>query len=850
MKSFFRLILPVAAISIATVATAQKKTDNTPSVNVFIGTAGEGHTYPGATLPFGMVQLGPDTRTEGAKGYDFADTVVYGFSHTHINGSYGYYGDVMLMPTTGEPKLLSAGYSSGFKKKAESASPGYYKTHLDKYNIDVELTATKRVGMHQYEFPKTDKANIIIDLQHGSAQVQDAWIEMISNHEVRGFRQSNDDVTGKQQVYFYAKFSRPFKTYGIALDDQVQQGKTKVQGKNVKMFLQFDNPGEVVTKVGLSSVNAEGALKNLDAEVPDFDFKKVQKDARAEWINELAKIQVEGGGTPPAQQSPYQQGAHNSGNPYAGYPRKTGSKQPPVIDIGKQKRTVFYTALYHTMLSPTIYNDVDGQYRGLDQKVHQANGFNYYTNFYLWDTYRNEHPLLTLIDKKRTLDFVKTLLAMYDDNNNMLPVSAVGDAETNYMGGNHALSVILDAYAKGVKDFNTDKALRAMKAVAGSNEGGMDTYRKQGLVPADKEPGSVLKTLDYAFDDWCIAQFAKMLNKQPEYNEFIQRAQYWKNVFNSENGFMQPRINGGWGASFDPAEANSTGGNGWQNAFSVPHDSETLLAMMGGKDKFEAKLDELFTTQSKSADKSTDQIGAYVQSNAADQHVPYLYNFTDDPTKVQLYLARIMKDAYNDTATGLSGDDAGGQLSAWYVMNALGIYPVTPGQPQFQIGLPQFDKATVSLENGKKFIITNTAVLQGNIYLQGMTLEKKPYNKLYLNYDDINNGGAFEYYPGRLPNRLFMQDLEKPTSKITDNLIVANPYFIAPLPNFKDNITLQIKDMDETAKIYYTLDGSVPSASSKLYTGAITISATTTVKAIAVKDGKQSLVNEGRFVKE
>jgi putative alpha-1,2-mannosidase len=849
MKSFFRLMLPAAAISFATVAAAQKKTDNTPLVNVFIGTAGEGHTYPGAMVPFGMVQLGPDTRTDGAKGYDFADTVVYGFSHTHINGSYGYYGDILLMPTTGEPKLASADYSSGFKKKAESGSPGYYKTHLDKYNIDVELTATKRVGVHQYDYPKTDKANIIIDLQHGIAQVQDAWIEMISNHEVRGFRQSGDDVAGKQTVYFYAKFSRPFKTYGIALDDQVQQGKNRVQGKNVKMFLQFDNPGEVVTKVGLSSVSAEGALKNLDAEVPDFDFKKIRKDARTGWINELAKIQVEGGAAPPQQQSPYAQGAYGGGyNPYAGYPRKTGTKQV-VVDIGKQKRTIFYTALYHSMLSPTIYNDVDGQYRGLDQNVHNANGFNYYTNLYLWDTYRNEHPLLTLIDKKRTLDFVKTLLAMYDDHNNLLPVAAVGGAATDYMGGNHAIPVIVDAYAKGIKDFNTDKALRAMKAAANRNDAGMEVYRKSGLVPAGKEAGSVLKTLDDAFDDWCIARFAKMLNKQPEYNEFIQRAQYWKNVFNNQSGFMQPRINGGWGA-FDAAGANSTGDDEWQSAFAVPQDVETLQALMGGKEKFEAKLDELFTTPSKPADKSSDQVGAYVQSNAADQHVPYLYNFTDDPTKVQLYLSRIMKDAYNDTATGLSGDDAGGQLSAWYVMNALGIYPLAPGQQQFQIGLPQFDKATVTLENGKKFIITNTAVSQGNIYLQGMTLEKKPYSKLYLNYDDINSGGTFEYYPGRLPNRLFMQDLEKPSSKITDNLIVANPYFIAPSPNFKDNISLQMKDIDEAANIYYTLDGSAPSAGSKLYTGPVTISASTTVKAIAIKDGKQSFVNEGRFVKE
>jgi len=845
MNSFFRFVLPaLAVVSLTTIASAQKKIDNTPLVNVFVGTAGEGHTYPGAAVPFGMVQLSPDTRLDAVSGYNFADTVVYGFSHTHLSGAGGLaYGDILLMPTTGEPKLLNTDYRSAFKKKNESGSPGYYKTLLDKYNIGVELTATKRVGVHRYQYPKTEQANIIIDLNQRD-DVLESWIEMVSNHEVRGFRKSKG-WAGEHYVYFYAKFSKPFKTYGIALNNQLQQGKTRIEGKNVKMFLQFDNPGEVITKVGLSSVSVDGALKNLDAEVPDFDFKKIRKAAHTEWENELAKIQVEGGAGPsvmPAMQNGY-------GNSYNGYPRVTGTRGKPPVDYGKIKRTAFYTALYHSMLSPNIYNDVDGQYRGLDQKVHSANGFNYYTVFPLWSTYRAQHPLLTLIDKKRTLDFVKTLLAMYDDNQNMLPVGPVGSSETNYMGGNHAIPVIVDAYAKGVKDFNTDKALRAMKAAANRNEAAMKSYKKNGLVLADVE-GSVQKTLDYAFDDWCIARFAKMLDKQPEYAEFIQRAQYWKNVYNNQSGFMQPRTNGGWLAPFNPAGANSTGGNAWQNAFFVPQDEETLIAAMGGKDKFEAKLDELFTATSKSGGQAAGKQGQYVQGNASDQHVPYLYSFTDDPTKTQLYLSKIMKDGYNDTATGLPGNDAGGQLSAWYVMNALGIYNIAPGQQQFYIGLPQFDKAAITLENGKKFTIVNTAVSQANIYLQGMTLEKKPYNKLYLNYDDINKGGAFEYYAGRLPNRLFMQDLEKPVSKITDNLIVANPYFVYPSATFKSDITMEIKNMDAGAKIYYTLDGSLPSASSKLYAGPVTISITTLVKAIAVKDGKQSFVTEGRFVRE
>jgi putative alpha-1,2-mannosidase len=861
MKLHLRGILSFSFVLIFSFSSsAQRKKDYTPFVNPFIGTGGHGHTYPGAVVPFGMVQLSPDTRLtgwDGCSGYYYSDTVVYGFSHTHLSGTgIADYCDVLFMPTTGEPQFKNTDYLSGFKKKNEVASPGYYKTKLDKYNIDVELTASARVGVHRYNFPNTQQANIIIDLQHRD-MVLDSWIEVVNDHEIRGFRRSKS-WAADQSIYFYAKFSKSFKTYGIASNDQLQQGQNKVQGNNIKMFIQFDNPGEVITKVGISSVSAEGALKNMDTEVPDFDFKKVQKEAKILWINELAKIEVEGGGpTASAQQEPQGNQNPNAGyNSQTGYYRQPQQKKQPVVDYAKIKKTIFYTSLYHAMLAPNVYSDVDGQYRGMDQKVHKAEGFNYYTVFSLWDTYRAEDPLLNLIDRKRTLDFIKSFLAMYEQGG-LLPIWPLASSETFCMVGNHSIPVIVDAYAKGIRDFNAGEAFTAMKAAVNRNQFGLDSYRKNGVVLADDEPESVSKTLEYAFDDWCIAQMAKMLNKPDDYKEFIQRAQYWKNNFNNQNSFMQARANGCWYTPFEPTEINNnyTEGNAWQYSFLAPQDVEGLISRMGGKAAFEAKLDELFTTDSKLTGKQQDDVsglmGQYAHGNEPSHHMAYLYNFTDAPDKTQLYISRILREEYNDKPDGLSGNEDCGQMSAWYVISSLGIYNIAPGQQQFQIGTPQFDKAVINLENGKKFTIINAgaSISRGDIYLQGMNLNKKSYNKLYLDYSNIANGGEFEVFTGRLPNRLFVQDLEKPTSKITDNLIIPDPYIIAPSKTFKQPFSIEIKDADPLAKIYYTLDGSAPTSKSALYSSPINISSNITVKAIAVEDGKTSFVDEGTFFK-
>ncbi len=846
----FSAVLFAASIAFTLSASAQKKQDYTKFVDPFIGTGGHGHTYPGAVLPFGMMQLSPDTRLtgwDGCSGYHYTDSLVYGFSHTHLSGTgVPDYCDVLFMPTTGKPQLKNTEYGSTFQKSNEDASPGYYRTYLDKYDIDVELTATTRVGVHKYDFPSTKQANIIIDLQHRD-QVLNAWIEVVNDREIRGMRQSKSWAKD-QYVYFYAKFSKPFKTYGIAVNDEVKDGLKKAEGKNIKMFLQFDDPNEVISKVGISSVSADGALKNLDKEVPDFDFKRIEKAAKTAWNVELSKIEVEGG-APPSNQRMVPMGM---ADPSTRGP-KTGKNKKPVAppNYAQIKLKVFYTAMYHAMLAPNIYNDVDGQYRGLDGRIHYADGFNYYTVFSLWDTYRAEHPLLNIIDHKRTADFIKSFLAM-NKQGGLLPVWPLASDETYCMIGNHAIPVIVDAYAKGIRDFDVKEAYAAIKAAVNKNHFGLESYRNSGFVTtADKETEVVSKTLEYAYDDWCIAQMAKMLGEQKDYETFIKRAQYWKNNFNKQNGFMQPRVNGAWKAPFDPNEVDQkfyVEGNAWQYSFFVPQDIEGLAKNMGGTDNFATKLEEMFTTDAKLTGTElpdiTGLIGMYAHGNEPSHHLAYLFNFTNTPDKTQLYLNRIFNEFYNDKSDGLTGNEDCGQMSAWYIMSALALYNIAPGQQQYQIGLPQFAKAIVHLENGKKLTIINSGAVAGrdNIYVQGINFNKKSHNKLYINHDDIANGGDLEVFTGRLPNRMAMQDMERPTSKITEHLIVPNPTITAS--QMQVNI---IGNDVEANTLYYTTDGSEPTTASSIYSKPIALTSGMTVKALAVRNGTLSFVTTATF---
>ena len=507
-------------------------------------------------MPFGMVQLSPDTRLtgwDGCSGYHYSDNIIYGFSHTHLSGTgISDYGDILLMPTVGAIHLnaldgaqTEKGYASRFDHRNERATPGYYSVKLDDENIFVELTTTRRAGMHRYTYPATDAANIILDLTHRD-KVLDSGLQITGPTTFVGWRRSN--AWAKDQLIFFAgEFSQPFTESGIAVDDKQYPDRRDAQGKNIKAFFRFNTASRVpvLVRLAISATGIDGALKNLRAEITDWDFDKVRRAAEKEWEAELSKIQVSGG--------------------------------------SEEQLKNFYTALYHTMIAPNLFMDVDGQYRGRDFRNHRAEGFDNYTVFSLWDTFRAAHPLYTIIDQRRTLDFIKTFLAQYEQGGR-LPVWELAANETDTMIGYHAVSVIADAVAKGIRGFDLPKAFDAMKHSAESNRFGLDSYKDHGYIGMEDERESVSKTLEYAYDDWCIAEVARTLGHTDDYRRYIRRAQSYKNVFDAQMGFMRPRSNGGWLAPFEPREVSFsfTEANSWQYSFSVPQDVSGLIALMGG----------------------------------------------------------------------------------------------------------------------------------------------------------------------------------------------------------------------------------------------------------------------------
>lgn len=825
-------ILTALLIAASTVAMAQVK-DNARHVNPFIGTDFHGHTFPGATLPFGMVQLSPDTRLtgwDGCSGYHYSDSVVYGFSHTHLSGTgVSDYGDILLAPTVGAAMFSNSEYSSPFRKSTEKATPGYYAVMLDKPNVLAELTATQRVGMHRYTFPATDSANILLDLEHRD-EVIASGVTFVSPTEIRGYRLSQAWATN-QHVYFVMRFSKPYAGINIqnAGPDSLTKSlkaflrgegqSVKIDGKKVKVNFRFVSNGEpILVKVGISAVSEEGALKNLEAELPGWDFDATRQLAYNTWNKELGKIDAEGG-TP-------------------------------------EQLTVFYSALYHCFIHPNIFSDVDGNYRAANHTIRQTNGYNHYTVFSLWDTYRTLHPLLTIIDTKRTTDFVQTFLSMYQAGG-LLPVWELAANETFCMIGYHSVSVIADAWAKGIRGFDANLALEAMQNSANKNHFGLDLYRKYGLLAGDMEHEGVSKTLEYAYDDWCIATFAKGLGKTDDYNTYIRRAQYYKNIFDAETGFMRPRMNGGWKIPFDPTEVdfNFTEANSWQYSFYAPHDVSGLIGLHGSKANFERKLDELFSTQMQLSGRHqvdiTGLIGQYAHGNEPSHHMAYLYSFVNRPWKTQQRVRQIMDELYTHKPDGLSGNEDCGQMSAWLVMSAMGFYPVTPGDATYTIGTPWFPKVTINLENGKTFQIIAPKVSKQNFYIQSAKLNGKKYTKGYITHTDIANGGTIEFDMGAKPNTKWaVADSDIPSTAITQNLITIVPQIIAPSKTFADEVTVELRTIQGGAKVYYTTDGSEPTAKSTLYKQPIKLTASTTIKAVAISPlGEASHTVEGSFFK-
>jgi predicted alpha-1,2-mannosidase len=792
-------------------------------VNPFIGTGGHGHTFPGAIVPFGMVQLSPDTRLtgwDGCSGYHYSDSKLYGFSHTHLSGTgISDYGDILLMPTVGTDFLdaLNDGrsapsYASPFQHRNETATAGYYSVKLENGGIFVELTATPRAGFHRYTFPNTNAANIMIDLAHRD-KVLESGLRVTGPTTIVGWRQSQGWAKN-QIVYFALEFSQPFiERRFIGGKSEGPLGNTR--GRDLKAWLRFDATGgrPVLVKVGISSVDVEGAVANLRAELNHWDFDKVKADARAAWNRELNKIAV-GGGT-------------------------------------NAQLTNFYTALYHAMTAPNLFMDVDGRYRGRDFKVHEANDFSNYTVFSLWDTFRAAHPLYNIIDQKRTRDFIRTFLVQYEQGGR-LPVWELAANETDTMIGYHAVSVIADAAAKGIRGFDLNKAYEAMKHSAELRQhGGLAAYIDQGFIAMEDERESVSKVLEYAYDDWCIAEVARMLGQAADYERYTARAQSYKNMFDSASGFMRPRSNGNWLEPFDPREVTFgfTEANSWQYTFFAPQDVSGLIALMGGRPQFAAKLDQLFAAESRTTGREqvdiTGLIGQYAHGNEPSHHMAYLYNYVGQPWKTQSRVRQIMDQFYKPEPDGLIGNEDCGQMSAWYVLSAAGFYPVTPGSTVYVIGSPLFPEVRFNLENGKSFVVRGVGVSERNIYIQSATLNGKPYHKSFLLHRDLMSGGDLVLRMGPRPNLKWGTGAgNEPVSRIAGREIVPVPVIKANGRTFRGRQEISLIGSGD---LYYTTDGSEPSLNSQRFTRPFFIDADTTVKAFAVAGKRRSLVVSAKY---
>lgn len=782
-------------------------------VDPFIGTGGHGHTYPGATVPFGMLQLSPDTRLtgwDGCSGYHFSDSHIYGFSHTHLSGTgIPDYGDVLLMPTTGELRLHNGadgepGYRSAFRKETEIATPGYYEVLLDDYQVKVSLTASERAGFHRYDFQQQELANVILDLVHRD-HVISAGLKVVSDTEIEGFRISKDWAE-HQEVFFVAQFSKPIKDIQLADGIQKDPREKFISARNIKAGFQFDvSDGEpLLVKVGISAVDMAGARKNLEKEIPDWDFEKTKMQAHEKWEQQLGKIEIEG--------------------------------------LDEAVMTNFYTALYHTSIVPNLFHDVDGRYRGMDRKVYQLEeGEQQYTVFSLWDTYRATHPLFTIIEQQRTRDFIRTFLRQYEQGGK-LPMWELAANYTGCMIGYHSVSVIADAYMKGIRDFDVEKAMEAMIATATADELGKTAYGEFHYIPSNKEHESVSKTLEYAYNDWCIAQMGKALGQDSTYERFMERAQYYKNVFNPEVGFMAAKRNHSWVEPFDPAEVNYhfTEANSWQYSFYVPQDVSGLVALHGGEAQLEAKLDELFTTSPQTTGREqpdiTGLIGQYAHGNEPSHHMAYLYNYLGKPWKTQERVRQILEELYQPAPDGLSGNEDCGQMSAWYVLSALGFYAVTPGSTYYVIGSPLVKTAVINLENGKTFTIKANGLSKTAKYIQSAQLNGQPYPKSYLEHAVMMEGGTLVFEMGTSPNENWATDpADRPVSEIKEPYLPV-PYFSGVKQAFLGKDTLLLGCAETRASIQFQLNA----APTQVYQTAIELTDNTEISAFASYEGENT----------
>ena len=814
MKNSVKLILLLLVLVFGCTKEPKSRTNNsgtdyTKYVDPFIGTGGHGHTFPGAMVPFGMVQLSPDTRMEnwdGSSGYHYSDKTIMGFSHTHLSGTGApEFCDILFMPTTGKVNVLvgdeedsKTGYRSKFSHDNEFASPGYYKVLLDDYNVTAELTATIRSGFHRYTFSKSDESNIIIDLLNRD-RVIDSEINFLSDTEISGFRRSIRWAKD-QHVYFYAKFSKPFNNFGIAVDDKIVENIKTAKGKNIKGFVNYttDEGESVLVKVGISSVSIEGAKKNLETENKGWEFDKIKSEAQQLWENHLSIIEIEGG--------------------------------------TEREHRIFYTSLYHTAMAPVTLNDVDGSYRGVDHKIHKVKGFTRYTVWSLWDIFRTQMPLYTILEPSRMNEYIKTFLEIYK-NGGRLPHWEIWGERSGSMIGHHSLPIILDAYTKGIRDYDIDLAYKAMKNQVDQN----GYYSNMGFIPADLSGGSVSIVMEFAYNDWCLAEMAKQLGNEKDYLHFQKRAQFYKNLFDPTTGFMRPKnADGNWVSPFDPTEGTEhfVEGNSFQYSLFAPQDINGLIDIIGGDDKFEKWLDDLFTIKSKHDNiivDATGLIGQYAHGNEPSHHMAYLYNYIGLPWKTQALISNILETLYDDQPDGISGNEDCGQMSAWYIMSAMGFYPVCPGDPTYTFGSPIFDQVTINLENGNKFTVKAENVSKDNKYIQSVTLNGKDYDKSWFKHEDIMNGSTLIFKMGDTPNKAW--GVSKESRPFTEPFqpFVTLPYPITSDKNFLHTGKIELKCNDKEAKIHFTIDGSEPTEKSSLYKTSIIVNKTTLIRFAAFK---------------
>ncbi|MEM6641349.1 MAG: GH92 family glycosyl hydrolase [Bacteroidota bacterium] len=802
MRSFCSLLLLFTTL----LACVQQKTPF-EYVDPFIGTGGHGHTFPGATLPFGMVQLSPDTRLEGwdgCSGYHYTDSVIYGFSHTHLSGTgVSDYGDILLQPCTGKTNYNNGadgtqGYGSSFFKSTEVAEPGYYAVNLEDDNIFVELTAGKRVGFHRYQFNGAKDRKLIIDLAHRD-KVIDTKITKVSDYEISGYRHSSAWAQ-RQYVFFRMIFDTP-----------IRKIEYKAEQKGKKAAVSFGEGKDLKVKVAISAVDEDGAKANLEAEIQHWDFDKARLNAMSAWESQLRKIIVEGGS-----------------------------------DVQK---SIFYTALYHTMIAPNLYQDADGRFRSTDLQIHQAEDFTNYTVFSLWDTYRSTHPLYHLIERERSKDFINTFLKQYEAGGR-LPMWELAGNYTDCMIGYHAVPVIADAYAKGIRGFNTELALQSMIHSSMQNRLGIDQFRNKGYIPSGAEAESVSKTLEYAYDDWTIAEMAGAMGKPAVAKTFYKRAQNYKNVFDKSTGFMRARNNNRWFYPFEPSEVNFnyTEANAWQYSYYVPQDVETWIILLGGDSIAERKLDDLFSARSETVGREqadiTGLIGQYAHGNEPSHHIPYLYNFVGAPHKTQKRVRQIMREMYSDQPDGLSGNEDCGQMSSWLVMSAMGFYPVTPGSVDYILGSPWFEKITLNLESGNQFVIEAKNNSNENLYVQSVMLNGTAYTESFIRQQDIMKGGSLSFSMGNKPSNFGKKKEHRPKSKIEDEAI-AIPALETGDRAFMESTIVSISTATADANIHYAIDDKT----TKLYAGPFEIKNNTELTVWAEKDGKESLRAKSTYYK-